>query len=50
MHKDVVALIALLLATTVYCRLQTATVKGQIACMDKTVSNVLIELREADTC
>ncbi|EFO13284.1 hypothetical protein LOAG_15246 [Loa loa] len=39
----------LLLVTLAYCKMQTVTVKGQVACSDKSVNNVHIELREADT-
>ncbi|VDM93082.1 unnamed protein product [Onchocerca ochengi] len=38
-----------LLITLAYCKMQTITVRGQVACSDKSVTNVHIELREADT-
>ncbi|EJW85307.1 hypothetical protein WUBG_03782 [Wuchereria bancrofti] len=39
----------LLLVTFAYCKMQTMTVRGQVACSDKSAINVHIELREADT-
>ncbi|KAM3725325.1 Transthyretin-like protein [Dirofilaria immitis] len=36
------------LITFAYCKTQTITVKGQVACNDKSVTNVHVELREAD--
>lgn len=45
-----VTLFTLLLVTFAYCKMQTVMVKGQVACSDKSVNNVHVELREADTC
>lgn len=45
-----VTAITLLLVTFAYCKMQTIKVKGQVACSDKSVNNVHIELREADSC
>lgn len=42
--------IILFLVTVSYCKIQTITVKGQVACNNKALTNVHIELREADTC
>uniref|UniRef100_A0A0R3RYK3 Transthyretin-like family protein n=1 Tax=Elaeophora elaphi TaxID=1147741 RepID=A0A0R3RYK3_9BILA len=44
-----VAVIILLLVTFAYCKMQTIMVKGQVACNDRSVNNVHVELREADT-
>ncbi|VDM94853.1 unnamed protein product [Thelazia callipaeda] len=41
--------IIVLLGTHANCKLQTITVKGQLACNNKSIANVNVELREADT-
>ncbi|CAG9538152.1 unnamed protein product [Cercopithifilaria johnstoni] len=43
-----VTVFILILVTYAHCKMQTIAVKGQVACNDKSVNNVHIELREAD--
>ncbi|MFH4977071.1 hypothetical protein AB6A40_003780 [Gnathostoma spinigerum] len=43
-----VSLLFSLIISVAYAELYTVTVRGQLACKDKSVQNVRVELRESD--